>query len=84
MFNIFFFSAGVKSLDAAGVKHIFVDKCGDPESAAEAAVLSSWKYQEFKTKKDQLPTLQLFGSNNDLDCDKWNKGAIKAKSQNIG
>lgn len=76
-------AAGVKALDAAGVKNISIESFGDAESAAESATLSSWKFQEYKTKKSELPTVQLFEPSNNQDCDLWNKGFIKGESQNI-
>ncbi|CAG9765203.1 unnamed protein product [Ceutorhynchus assimilis] len=76
-------TAGIKSLDGAGVKNIFVENFSNPESAAEGSVLASWKFQEYKAKKDELPSVQLFESGDDSDCEKWNKGALKAEAQNI-
>lgn len=31
----------------------------DPESAAEGATLGTWKFQEYKTKKDPIPKISL-------------------------
>lgn len=33
---------------------------GDPESAAEGSVLGTWKFQEYKKKKDPIPIVSLF------------------------
>lgn len=32
---------------------------GDPESAAEGSMLGSWKFQEYKKKQKNLPTISL-------------------------
>lgn len=33
---------------------------GDSESAAEGAILGTWKFQEYKTKRDPIPKISLF------------------------
>lgn len=46
------FSAGCRCLQADGIKNITVETFEDAESAAEGSHLGVWKFQEFKTKKD--------------------------------
>lgn len=33
---------------------------GDSESAAEGSFLSTWKFQEYKSIQDPIPTISLF------------------------
>lgn len=33
---------------------------GDSESAAEGAILGTWKFQEYKKKRDPIPKISLF------------------------
>jgi len=33
---------------------------GDSESAAEGSTLGTWKFQEYKNKKDEIPKISLF------------------------
>lgn len=33
---------------------------GDSESAAEGSLLGTWKFQEYKKKKDPIPNISLF------------------------
>lgn len=58
-------AAGCRSLEEAGVSHIQVDPCGDAESAAEGAHLSSFKYQELKAKKKPVPTLECLAKDDE-------------------
>lgn len=76
------FSAGCRTLDSAGIKLIEIENLCDPESTAEGSLLGTWKFQEYKTKKDILPTVHLFSPDKD-SCDKWLRGAAKAEAQNI-
>ncbi|XP_030750222.1 cytosol aminopeptidase-like isoform X2 [Sitophilus oryzae] len=75
-------AAGVKALNAAGVKDISVESFGDAESAAESSVLSSWAFQEYKTKKQELPSVGLYNAD-DENCKNWSRGTFKAEAQNI-
>ncbi|XP_018562536.1 cytosol aminopeptidase isoform X2 [Anoplophora glabripennis] len=75
-------SAGCRALDAATVKNIFVESFGNPESAAEGSLLGTWKFQEYKSKKDPLPQVQLYDSD-ETSCSRWVQGSIKAESQNL-
>lgn len=69
-------------MDAAGIKKIEVESFCDAESTAEGSILGTWKFQEYKTKKDILPEVQQFSAEKEA-CDKWQRGTIKAEAQNI-
>ncbi|XP_017778852.1 PREDICTED: cytosol aminopeptidase-like isoform X2 [Nicrophorus vespilloides] len=75
-------TVGCKALQAVDVKDISVDSMGDAEAAAEGSVLSTWKFQEYKTKKDDLPKVRLH-SNGENENGLWKKGSIKANGQNL-
>ncbi|XP_060523712.1 cytosol aminopeptidase-like isoform X2 [Cylas formicarius] len=75
-------AAGCKALDLAGIKQIFIDSLGDPESAAESSTLSTWKFQDYKTKKDELATVQPYELQG-RDCENWTKGVLLGESQNL-
>ncbi|CAH1958634.1 unnamed protein product [Acanthoscelides obtectus] len=72
-------SAGCRALDAAGIKQIKVEDFCDPESSAEGSVLGTWKFQEYKSKKEPFPEVQLYQG----DETSWQKGAAKAEAQNL-
>lgn len=76
------FPAGCKSLDSVNIKTIEVESFCDAESAAEGSLLSAWKFQEYKTKKDVLPQVKLYNSTKELESE-WRRGAIKADAQNL-
>lgn len=44
--------------------------------------MGTWKFQEYKTKKDILPQVQLYEPD-EASCSEWVQGSIKAESQNI-
>lgn len=69
-------------MDSAGIKSIEIENLCDPEATAEGSLLGTWKFQEYKTKKDNLPEIRLFSSDND-SCDKWSRGSVKAEAQNV-
>lgn len=53
-------SDGCRSLTDCGIEDIYVSAMGDSESAAEGSVLGTWKFQEYKKKKDIIPKISLF------------------------
>lgn len=62
---------------------IDIEDMGDAQSSAEGAILSSWSFTEYKTKKknqDPDPKVSLFNSTATSD---WERGVITATSQNI-
>lgn len=62
---------GARKLRETGVTCIAFDGMGHPESSAEGAQLAVWRYQDFKSKEDQLKiaTVDLFGD--DDKCVFW-------------
>nr|XP_054593799.1 cytosol aminopeptidase isoform X2 [Nothobranchius furzeri] len=73
-------SVGCRSLQELEVSHVEVDGCGDPQSAAEGAVLGLFNYDQLKSKKKIKVTTQLHGSS-DVDC--WKKGVVYGEGQNL-
>lgn len=56
----------------------------DAKAAAEGSTLGVWKYQGFKTKKEDIPKINLYSSfatDEDEAC--WEEGVIQADAQNI-
>lgn len=85
MCKYYIFSVGFKSLKESGMTHIEVEDMGDAESAAEGAILSSWIFNEYKTKTKDTPVPPIISLYDQSKTAKkeWEKGAIKATSQNI-
>lgn len=52
-------SDGCRSLVDCGIQNIFVSGMGDSESAAEGSTLGTWKFQEYKNKRDEIPKISL-------------------------
>lgn len=77
-----FFLAGYTALHNQGVKNILVESFGDAEAAAEGAVLSSWKYQDLKSKKSAESTIDLVNPTG-KDCELWERGLKKGTAQNL-
>ncbi|KAL3273843.1 hypothetical protein HHI36_015269 [Cryptolaemus montrouzieri] len=75
-------AAGCNALKSVGIKNISIESLEDAESAAEGSLLGTWKFQEYKTKKDEFPKVELFKENKS-DNEKWERGVIKATAQNI-
>ncbi|KAK9883294.1 hypothetical protein WA026_001475 [Henosepilachna vigintioctopunctata] len=75
-------AAGCNALKSVGIKNVEVESLEDAEAAAEGSLLGTWKFQEYKTKKDELCNVKLF-SNDELDLDKWKRGIVKANAQNL-
>ncbi|XP_023029462.1 cytosol aminopeptidase isoform X2 [Leptinotarsa decemlineata] len=73
-------SAGCRMLADAGIKNIQVENFSDADAAAEGSLLGTWKFQEYKTKKDASPQIQLFGEDGEAE---WECGAIRAEAQNL-
>ncbi|XP_025191013.1 cytosol aminopeptidase-like isoform X2 [Melanaphis sacchari] len=71
---------GCRSLVDCGIKDIFVSAMGDSESAAEGSTLGTWKFQEYKNKKDIIPKISLFEDMSSSDG--WSQGIIKSNAQN--
>ncbi|XP_025828997.1 cytosol aminopeptidase-like isoform X2 [Agrilus planipennis] len=77
---------GCRVLKNLGFRKIFVESFGHAEAAAEGSILSTWRFQSFKTKKDAPLTISLYpevNPNADDENTLWNRGVTKASSQNI-
>lgn len=73
-------SSAVKALQAVSeINEIHVECMGNGSAAAEGAILANYKYQSYKSKKSELPTI-LCAEGNDQG---WIKGAISAEAQNF-
>lgn len=73
-------SVGCRQMQDLEVEHVEVDPCGDPQAAAEGAVLGLFEYDELKSKKKKKVSTQLYGSE---DRDAWQKGVSYAEGQNL-
>ncbi|XP_028133921.2 cytosol aminopeptidase isoform X2 [Diabrotica virgifera virgifera] len=76
-------SAGCRALESVGVKNIDVEDFCNAEAAAEGSNLGIWKFQEYKSKKESLPQVQLSQLNGSGVAEDWQKGVIKAEAQNL-
>lgn len=66
------------------MKQIFVETLDDAKAAAEGSTLGTWKYQGYKTKKDDIPEINLFpcfATDEDKTC--WKDGVVQADAQNL-
>lgn len=57
---------GCRQLQDLEMPEVEVDPCGDPQSAAEGAVLGLFEYDELKQKKKTVVKTQLHGRYWDL------------------
>lgn len=71
-------SSGVKALQSLKINDIYVDDLGSAKAAAEGSILSSFKFQPYKSKKSDIPNIHAVKPNDD-----WTKGAIFANAQNF-
>lgn len=53
--------AGCRQLQDLELPYVEVDPCGDPQAAAEGALLGLYEYDEFKQKKKPAIEVQLHG-----------------------
>jgi aminopeptidase len=75
----FLLLAGVKALQSIGLRTIEVEDFGDPCAAAEGSFLSSFVYNEFKSKKDSPVDISSWQT----ESDQWKRGRTLAESQNF-
>ncbi|KAJ3654159.1 hypothetical protein Zmor_013370 [Zophobas morio] len=75
-------AAGCRVLSASDIKNIHVESFGDAASSAEGSTLSTYKFQEYKTKKSPLPQVSLFTSAPE-ERTQWERGTITASAQNL-
>uniref|UniRef100_A0A8C9TCS1 Cytosol aminopeptidase n=1 Tax=Scleropages formosus TaxID=113540 RepID=A0A8C9TCS1_SCLFO len=73
-------SVGCRALQDLEVPLVEVDPCGDPQAAAEGAVLGLFEYDEFKKKKTFAVKTQLHGSS---DTTAWERGVLYGEGQNL-
>lgn len=78
------FIGGCKALQSVGVEKISVESFENAEKAAEGSLLSTWKFQELKTKKDIIPEISLYNPTQDKKQETaFTKGTITASAQNL-
>jgi len=65
------------------VTDVFVDDCRDAEASAEGAFLSTWAYDELKSKKNSLGGLKLQPLDENAAGKDWMVGSRKAIGQNL-
>uniref|UniRef100_A0A1B6BYN6 Cytosol aminopeptidase n=1 Tax=Clastoptera arizonana TaxID=38151 RepID=A0A1B6BYN6_9HEMI len=77
-------AAGCRKLQDIDVREIYVEHLGDPEAAAEGAILGPWVYQEnkMKEKQKQIPKIEPYKHNAEMKRN-WDTGVLKAEAQNI-
>ncbi|KAG6461645.1 cytosol aminopeptidase-like [Manduca sexta] len=75
---------GAKSLQEFHPKSIYVESFGNAEAAAEGASLAMWQFREYKSsvKPKFYPKSSIY-LYDDCDVHGWNKGKLKAESQNL-
>jgi len=80
-------AAGVRAATELKAQHVHVEDFGDGEAAAEGATLATWKYEEFKTKKNPVPEVGCLvrgdGEGAQTDGAGWNRGVQLATAQNF-
>lgn len=60
-----------------------MEALGDAEAAAEGSLLRTWKYQKFRTKQSDIPTVNFYNPNDTKEKCLWQQGEIKANAQNF-
>ncbi|XP_037117654.1 cytosol aminopeptidase [Syngnathus acus] len=73
-------AAGCRVLQDLDVSHVEVDGCGDPQAAAEGALLGLFHYDQLKSKKKPKVIVQPHASS---DVAAWEKGVLYAEGQNL-
>ncbi|CDW53285.1 cytosol aminopeptidase [Trichuris trichiura] len=80
-------AAGVVALREVGMKEIHVDPCGYADAAAEGAFLSTFAFDELKSKvEDRKPVvdIRLYSEGKTADMESlWKRGYILASCQNL-
>lgn len=72
-------SSAVKSLQPLKLKEVHVDDLGNATAAAEGALLANFKFQPYKAKKVEFPSIHSAGA----ESDEWKKGVILGNAQNF-
>ncbi|XP_077380386.1 cytosol aminopeptidase isoform X2 [Festucalex cinctus] len=73
-------STGCRVLQDLEVNYVEVDDCGDPQAAAEGALLGLFQYDQLKSKKKPKVTVQPHAS---AKVAAWEKGVLYAEGQNL-
>ncbi|KAJ9583054.1 hypothetical protein L9F63_022596, partial [Diploptera punctata] len=79
-------SVGCKKLQEIGVKKVLLEGLGNPEAAAEGAILGVWLYQAFKNKEKQkkAPVIEFYENENNNESERLpGREVLKAQAQNI-
>ncbi|KAK9509566.1 hypothetical protein O3M35_006854 [Rhynocoris fuscipes] len=71
-----------RALQDDGITQIYVEPFTNQEAAAEAAILSVWRFQDFKNIEKRYPNPKVEPMN-DSDKAGWERGKIKGENQNI-
>ncbi|KRZ07724.1 Cytosol aminopeptidase [Trichinella zimbabwensis] len=80
---------GAVALRDVGMREIYIDPCGCADAAAEGAFLSTFNFDELKSKPDSKkpnPTLHLYdyGGIGSVELEKaWNRGQKLAEGENV-
>lgn len=61
------------------MNEVHVEDLGSAQSAAEGALLANFKFQPYKSKKVEFPTIHAAGK----ESDEWKKGVILGNAQNF-
>lgn len=75
-------AAGAKSLLAEGITDIRVEDMANGQSAAEGAVLGTYKFQEHKSCDKRTPTASIQLANGAEQQSEWETGMVLATAQN--
>jgi aminopeptidase len=73
-------AAGCRQVQDLELSSVEVDPCGDPQAAAEGAVLGLYEYGDLKQKKKMAVSKKLYGSG---DQEVWQRGVLFASGQNL-
>ena len=80
-------AAGVRAAADLKATEVHVEGFGDAEAAAEGATLANWNYEQFKTKKTELPVVGCLvrggGEGADSDGEGWGRGEGLGRAQNL-
>ncbi|XP_026318829.1 cytosol aminopeptidase-like isoform X2 [Hyposmocoma kahamanoa] len=75
--------AGVRELLRRGAQMVSVDPgYGQEDAAAEAAMLASWRFQEFKSCENREPEMKVKLAGSGKDADKFHLGELRGRAQN--
>lgn len=70
----------MKSLQALKLNSVYVDDLGNATAAAEGALLANFKFQQYKAKKVEFPSIHAAAG---TESDEWKKGVVYGNAQNF-